>query len=176
MNFNDVTLPHQARTNIHALGQFLQSFLDRHTEVLLNEHTEHYQQLFETMGDMAYGKFNTLLFTPVRRALEKAGLKAVPRLPGSFQRSREWGNAEETHQQRWFTSRIVRADEAPLGTLAVGSHHDHSKFRLPRSPEIVALDATRPTDVVAALSEVHIEYGQAEEFKIWYTKFLADGV
>lgn len=175
MNFNDVTLPHQARTNIHALGEFLQSVLDRHTEVLLTEHTEHYQQLFETMGDMAYGKFNTLLFTPVRRALETAGLKAIPRLPGSFQSSREWGNAEETHQQRWFTSRIVRADGAPLGTLAVGSHHDHSKFRLPRPPEIVALDVTRTTDFVAALSVIYPEYGQAQEFRTWYASFLAEG-
>jgi hypothetical protein len=169
----EIQLPARARNDIFALGEFIQEVVDQRFEDLWEVHRAEYQRLFETVGDMAYGKFNALLLQPIRGALTQGELKASPRLPGSFQSSREWGNEDETHQQRWMTSKITRHDGAPLGTIAVGSHHDHSRFRLPRSPEIIALDVVRPREVISALSDRMPEYGEAEEFRDWYAKYLA---
>lgn len=165
-------LPIAARTDIRALGAFLQIFVDGQTEVLLVGSQEKWQQLFESIGDMAYGRFNAQLFLPFRRTLADAGLKAVPRLPGSFQSSREWGNLDETHQQRWFTSRILSVDGTTLGTLAVGSHHDHSRFRLPRTPEVIALNARTAKDVVNELAAQRPRFAEAQEFREWYKDHL----
>lgn len=173
MPSSEIRLPEEAVTNIFALGDLIQATVDRRLRELWEPNSAEYQVLFEQVGDMAYGKFNALLFLPVRKALEASGLKASPRLPGSFQTSREWGNTDETHQQRWMVSRILGAGGSPLGTIAVGSHHDHTRFRLPRSPEIIALEAVRPKDVIAALSERLPEFGKAEEFRDWYAAYLA---
>ncbi|WP_173087420.1 DUF6022 family protein [Devosia sp. 1635] len=137
-------LTDEAGTDIHALAQRAQAMVDLELARILPVRLQEFQQQFEEVGDLAYGTLNAELFRPVHAALREAGLKAIPRLPGSFQRSREWGNADETHQQRWMWSIISGADGKPIGSLAVGSHHDHSCFRLPRSPEIIALRATVP--------------------------------
>lgn len=175
MNDEISTVPPQAQRDIRVLGNYLQNYVDCQTEALLSAPEEDWQHMFEAIGDMAYGKFNERLFQPLRQVLVSAGLKPVPRLPGSFQSSREWGNHDESHQQRWFTSRIVIREGAALGTIAVGSHHDHLRFRLPRSPEIIALEATKPREVVAALSAHRPEYGRAQEFREWYADYLAAG-
>ncbi|UXN67802.1 DUF6022 family protein (plasmid) [Devosia neptuniae] len=172
MHQPDFRLPIAAVTSITLLANAIQSSVDHRLnelQPLLGE----YQTLFESVGDMAYGKFNALLFLPARHAIAEAGLKAVPRLPGSFQSSREWGNADETHQQRWMLSKMLGRDGRPLGTIAVGNHHDHSAFRLPRSPEIIGLLSTAPKDVTAELSRHHPEFGAAEEFREWYASYLA---
>ena len=174
MQPSDMAMPRECRDDIVLLARFVQNLVDRQVEQLLPARSGEFQTLFESIGDMAYGRFNTLLFGPVRRALEAAGLKAVPRLPGSFQSSREWGNSDETHQQRWMISRIVRInDGSALGSLAVGSHHDHHRFRLPRSPEIIALIATSPGAVVAEMSMHRPQFAQTEAFRDWYARYRA---
>jgi hypothetical protein len=174
MSNRELQLPDQARDDIFALADFIQNVVDARLHLLWSGLEDEYQTLFETVGDMAYGKFNGLLLQPVRKAMADAGLKASPRLPGSFQSSREWGNQDETHQQRWMTSKIIKDNGTVLGTIAIGSHHDHSRFRLPRSPEVIALRVSRPKEVVAALSIIKPEFAEAEEFRIWYAKYLAD--
>ncbi|HZX80011.1 MAG TPA: DUF6022 family protein [Lysobacter sp.] len=166
-------LPSAATSDIRLLARFIQTTVDAGFSELYESCLDEYQQLFEQMEDMAYGRFNMMLFKPVRRAMDTHGLKAVPRLPGSFQTSREWGNADETHQQRWMTSRIVLPDGRALGTIAVGSHHDHSRFRMPRSPEIIAIEATGRRTVIDVLRDRMPEYGQAEDFRDWYARYLA---
>lgn len=174
MSISPPQLPSDVTSNIHSLGHFVQKTVDVAFGELYERRIKEFQTLFEQVEDMAYGKFNMLLFQPVRRAMAVAGLKAVPRLPGNFQTSREWGNQDETHQQRWMTSKIVRSDGNALGTLAIGSHHDHSRFRMPRSPEVISIEVTQRSDVIGALADRLPEYGQAEDFKDWFARYLSE--
>jgi len=160
-----------ARNDIRVFAAYVQSVVDRRTEALLAEMSHNWQQLFETTGDMAYGKFNALLFQPLRKPFVDAGLKPSPRLPGSFQSSREWGNADETHQQRWFYSIIVKADGGPLGALAVGAHHDHHQFRLPRSLEILPVRATTPAAIEREIGNRLPEFAIAKPFRQWWKDY-----
>ena len=99
------------------------------------------KQLFITEGDAVCGVFQKLLFAPIKRSLAAADLKAVPGLPGNFQSSREWGNEAET-QQRWMWSVTQSSSGEALGTLVHVIHHDHTAFRVPQQPEIIALRET----------------------------------
>lgn len=157
---------------IRAIADFVQTTVDRQIDHILPARLEEYQRCFEEIGDLAYGKLNAELFSPTRTAFLTAGLKATPRLPGSFQRSREWGNADETHQQRWMWS-IISMDGQPIGTLAVGSHHDHTHFRLPRSPEILAVEAVTPGKIVAEIAKSHPQFADELEFRQWYANYLS---
>jgi vancomycin aglycone glucosyltransferase len=163
----------KAESDIHALARRVQAIVDLELARILPVRQDEFQRRFEAHGDLAYGTLNAELFRPVQTALREAGFKATPRLPGSFQRSREWGNPEETHQQRWMWSVIRTAQGTPIGSLAVGSHHDHSRFRLPRSPEILALRATVPSRIVAEIAQTHPRYAEQEDFKDWYAQYLA---
>jgi len=163
-----------ARHDIRAFAAYVQSIVERRTEALLADTSHNWQHLFETTGDMAYGKFNALLFQPLRKPFADAGLKPSPRLPGSFQSSREWGNADETHQQRWFYSTIVTADGGPLGAVAVGAHHDHQQFRLPRSLEILAVRATTPAAIEKEIGTRLPEYAIAKPFRQWWKDYQSE--
>lgn len=150
----------------------VQDLVDRGVAERLPARDGEFQALFQEVGDSAYGTLNTELFAPARAMLRGIGLKAVPRLPGSFQSSREWGNADESHQQRWFWSVILREDGTAIGAIAVGSHHDHSCFRLPRPPEVVAVEAITPAAIIRELSARMPEFGQAQDFRSWYADYL----
>jgi hypothetical protein len=101
--------------DIHALAERIQTLVDDQLAAILPAQQQDYDERFLRDGDMAYGALNTQLFQPVRTLLTELGLKADPRLPGDFQESREWGNAEETHQQRWMWSMIKAAGGQAVG-------------------------------------------------------------
>ncbi|MDH4442223.1 MAG: DUF6022 family protein [Rhizobium sp.] len=159
--------------DIRALANQIQALVDERLAVILPAHQQGYEERFLRDGDMAYGALNTQLFQPVRTLLTELGLEAAPRLPGDFQESREWGNAEETHQQRWMWSMIKQGSGQVVGAIAVGSHHDHSSFRLPRSPEVVGISATNCDEVIQELGEKMPEFAQAQSFRLWYQDYLA---
>lgn len=162
-----------ASTDIHRLGVQIQDLVDQTLALILPGKQEDYEARFERDGDMAYGALNTQLFQPVRTLLSELGLKAEPRLPGDFQESREWGNVDETHQQRWMWSMILTSSGEIAGAIAVGSHHDHSRFRLPRSPEVLSLSAKDWDAAVCELGERLPEFAQAKSFRLWYQEYLA---
>lgn len=159
--------------DIHALAERIQALVDDQLADILPAQQQDYDERFLRDGDMAYGALNTQLFQPVRTLLTELGLKADPRLPGDFQESREWGNAEETHQQRWMWSMIKDAGGQAVGAIAVGSHHDHSRFTLPRSPEVVGVSATNWDGVIRELGEKMPEFAKAPSFRLWYQDYLA---
>lgn len=159
--------------DIHALADKIQSLVDGQLASILPAQQQDYDERFIRDGDMAYGALNTQLFQPVRTLLMELGLKADPRLPGDFQESREWGNAEETHQQRWMWSMIKDGGGQVVGAIAVGSHHDHSRFTLPRSPEIIGISATSQERVIQELGEKMPEFAKAPSFRLWYQDYLA---
>lgn len=159
--------------DIQSLGKTIQNLVEEKLTEILPTRQAEFEERFRRDGDMAYGALNTELFQPVRNLLADSGLKAEPRLPGDFQESREWGNDDETHQQRWMWSMIIDQEGEAIGAIAVGSHHDHAGFRLPRSPEIVSLSAKSWDDAVAELAASMPEFATAQSFQLWYQNYLA---
>ena len=158
--------------DVQAIAQQIQALIDERLIQILPARQAEFDSRFARDGDMAYGALNTELFLPVRKLLRDLGLRARPRLPGGFQESREWGNADETHQQRWMWSFLQDDAGRSVGAIAVGSHHDHSRFRLPRSPEVLGLAATTLDDLVIEMSDLHSEFAQAPSFNEWYRDYL----
>lgn len=160
------------RTDIVALGRFVNTQIVAHWQGILEREGEQLAQLFATEGDAAYGVFQKRLFAPIKRFLEAAGLKAVPGLPGDFQSSREWGNQTETEQQRWMWSVMKSSSGAAIGTLVNVIHHDHTAFRVPFQPEVIALVETEKRAIEAALSRQSADFAAALEFRVWYAHYL----
>jgi Family of unknown function (DUF6022) len=163
---------HTLHPDIHDLAHRIQHIIDEGLAAIIPARQAEFDERFVRDGDMAYGALNTELFTPVRRLLRALSLEAKPRLPGSFSDSREWGNEDETHQQRWMWS-VIRREGVPIGAIAVGSHHDHTRFRLPRGPEVVAVTGTTAGQILSQLGERMPEFAAAQPFRDWYKDYLA---
>jgi hypothetical protein len=99
-------------------------------------------------------------------------LRPKPRFPGDFNISREWGTKEETDQQRWMWSIIESTEGKSLGTIVTITFHDHTQFRVPQKPQIIALTETSKEAVVEALSHRSADFKNALEFKIEYEEYL----
>lgn len=162
----------EAPVDIFGLAQKVQRIIDQGLAESFPTRQAEFDARFAKHGDMAYGTLNTVLFAPVRGLLRDLRLKARPRLPGKFDDSREWGNEDETHQQRWMWS-VILSEEGPIGTIAVGSHHDHTCFRLPRRPEVIGISSTTPRQIVSELGRLMPEFAAAQPFRVWYRNYLA---
>jgi hypothetical protein len=92
--------------------------------------------------------------------------------PGDFDISREWGPETEDDQQRWMWSTIEAAGGVPLGTIVTIVHRDHTRFRLPRRPAIIALPETGKEDVAEALARRSADFVAARQASIEIAEYL----
>jgi len=159
-------------TDIYALGRYIENHITLNWQILLQKHQEKLLGDFKKAGDMAYGVYLNFLFRPIHQQLKLVGLRPQPRFPGDFSISREWGNQEETEQQRWMWSAIASTEGESLGTIVTIIFHDHNQFRIPQKPQIIALRETGKEAVVEALSHRCVEFKNALEFNIWYAEYL----
>jgi hypothetical protein len=160
------------RRDIHALGAYFARHIAAHWQPLLGQHAAKLAAAYARGGDSAYGTYLGLLFRPAIKACKQVGLRFSPPLPGDFNISREWGNADESDQQRWMWSTVYAADGTGLGTLVTITHHDHTHFRIPRAPEIIALPELGPDAVRAALAHQSPDFRTAQEFTVEYAAYL----
>jgi hypothetical protein len=158
--------------DIFALANHVDGFVETTWEAVLREKHDKLIDAYARAGDMAYGTYLDSLFRPVEKQFRQAGLKLDPGLPGDFNISREWGNADETDQQRWFWCTVTAKEGAPVGTLVTIVYHDHSQFRLPRRPRTFGLSEWGKDAVVAALSERSEDFGQAREASVEIAEYL----
>lgn len=70
----------------------------------------------------------------------------------------------------WST--IEQQDGSPLGTIVTITFHDHTQFRLPRAPQIIALTEVGEEAVVAALSARSADFRTAREARIEIAEYL----
>jgi hypothetical protein len=155
-----------------AIAQYIESHIAENWQFLLQKHHEKLLRAFNRAGDMAYGAYLNFLFRPIHQQLKQIGLHPEPRFPGDFSISREWGNPEETDQQRWMWSTLKSTTGEALGTIVTITFHDHTQFRLPHAPQIIALAETSKEDVVEVLSHRCADFKNAIEFNIEYAEYL----
>lgn len=167
-------LPPRIPHDIQAIGVYAKRHVDTNWKAVLAKNTAKLDDAFARGGDMAYGTYLGLLLRPLMRSLAGSGLTASPRLPGQFDISREWGNSDETQQQRWMWSLVLDSENRNLGTLVTVIHHDHSRFRLPQPPEIFAIAENTKQQIVEALSQRSDGFREALEFNEWYANYLRE--
>lgn len=161
-----------AEGEIFALARYIEGHIAENWQTLIQKNSAKLLDAYDRAGDMAYGTYLTMLFRPVHRQLKQAGLRPAPQLPGDFDISREWGTKEQTDQQRWMWSTINSAAGEPLGTIVTIVFHDHTQFRIPRQPQVIALPETGKEAVVAALSHCSADFKTAREAKIEIEEYL----
>jgi hypothetical protein len=161
-----------ASRDIHTLARYIQQHVNEHWEQVFQENRQEMIDRYDEIGDAVYGLYGQRLFKPVHAQLKTVGLRAVPRLPGSFSTSREWGD-DDSDRQRWFQSKIVTTDGAAVGTMVVIFYHDHLQIRIPRPFEIFGLDVTSRGSVIEALSRRSEAFKKALDAKDEYAAYLA---
>ncbi len=144
------SLSGQSEATIQTLADYVENHVRGQWGKVLEESQEELLRLYDKSGEPAYGAYAQSLFRPIREQLERAGFLSEPRFPGTLSTSREWGPAEE--RERWMWSVARRGKEAPFGTLVVGLFHDHTRFRIPRPPAVLALEETDGDAIVGAIS------------------------
>ena len=160
-------------TDVFVIARYIEAHIAENWESVLEQNRAKLLDVYNRLGDEAYGTYLSLLFRPVHKQLKANGLRPLPLLPGKFDISREWGVAEQNDEQRWIWSTIKREDGESLGTIVTIVYHDHTQFRLPRKPEILALTETGKNDVVEALSLRSEDFKNAREAKIEIAEYLA---
>lgn len=161
------------QTDIFAIGREIETYVAGEWQSILDENRDRLADAWTRAGEMAYGAYLDLLYRPVHRWLREDGLRAAPKLPGEFDISREWGNADETDQERWMWSTIESAEGVALGTIVTITPHDHTRFRVPRAPEIIALAETGKDAVADALSRRSPQFAAAREASIEIAAWMA---
>jgi hypothetical protein len=165
-------LSENKNSDIFAIAQYIDTHIAANWQTLIQKNIDKLVDVFNRAGDMAYGMYLGWLFLPVHKQLKEAGLRPKPRFPGDFNISREWGTKEETDQQRWMWSIIESTEGKSLGTIVTITFHDHTQFRVPQKPQIIALTETSKEAVVEALSHRSADFKNALEFKIEYEEYL----
>ncbi|MBF2016647.1 MAG: hypothetical protein IGS23_15890 [Rivularia sp. T60_A2020_040] len=165
-------LTENKNSDIFTISQCIENHIAANWQTVIEKHNDKLLRVFDKAGDMAYGVYLNFLFRPIHMQLKQVNLYPEPRLPGDFSISREWGNKEETNQQRWMWSTIKSTKEDSLGTIVTITFHDHNEFRILEKPGIIALAQTDKVAIVEALSQLSVDFQNAREFKVEYEEYL----
>lgn len=156
--------------DIFALARYVEEHIADNWQIVLETKHDKLLDAYHRLGEMVYGAYGEFLFRPVHQQLKQAGFRLAPRFPGEFNISREWGPEED--RQRWMWSTVSTPDAKALGTIVVKYFHDHTEFRVPRPPAILALTETGKEAVVDALSRHSPDFNQAREASIEIEEYL----
>jgi hypothetical protein len=67
-----------------------------------DEHQQSINDMWERIGEPAYGLYNRELFHPIQRQLDDTGMTCSPKLPGTLPLSEEhWGGEDHRERRMW---------------------------------------------------------------------------
>jgi hypothetical protein len=141
---------------VEALADHVRQRVEGRWQPLAAEKADELQRYFEEHGDTAYARYSTVLLDPVREELadlERAGYTLDPPFPGRFPDSVEPRTPPE-ERVRSFWSVLSTTGGRPVGTLVYRLFHDHTRFRIPRAPQVLALEETEPGMIKAAIGRL----------------------
>ena len=144
-------LSEQSEVVIQTLASYIQQCIEEQWQQVWQQDLEELLRIFDKAGEgAAYGTYAHRLFQPVREQLKRTGFRSSPGFPGTLSTSREWGPPKE--RERWMWSVVRHGQAAPLGTLVIRLVHDHTQFRLPHPPGVIAVEETDTDAIVQAVS------------------------
>ena len=143
-------LSEQRECTIQTLGSYIQQYIDEQWQKVLEQSWEELIRLYDQVGEPAYGRYAQRLFRPIQEQLKQAGFASSPSFPGALPFSREWGPLQE--RVRWMWSVVRPVQGAPIGTIVIRLAHDHTRFRLPHPPGVIAIEEIDPDAILQAVS------------------------
>lgn len=151
-------------SDIFTIGRYVQQYVNENWEAVFQAERDEMVRLYPEIGDSVYGVYGNKLFKALHEEFKAIGLRATPKLPGSLNLSREWGN-DDRDRQRWMWSKIVGSDGTAIGTLVTIFYHDHIEIRIPRVFKMMALKETSKGAVIEALSQMSADFANAVDMK-----------
>jgi hypothetical protein len=151
-------------SDIFTIANYVQQYVNEHWNAIFQENRDEMVRLYPEIGDSVYGVYGNKLFKVLHEEFKANGLRATPKLPGSLNMSREWGD-DERDRQRWMWSKIIGADGTAIGTIVTVFYHDHIEIRIPRVFQIIALKETSKSAVIEALSQMSSDFANAMDMK-----------
>jgi hypothetical protein len=142
-------LSERREKTIETLASYIEQSLHEQWQLVLEQNQEELVRLYDKAGEAAYGRYAQRLFRPIYEQLTQAGFSSAPGFPGTLSTSREWGPPRA--RERWMWSVVREAAEAPIGALVVRLVHDHTQFRLPSAPSVLAVKETDVDAIVQAI-------------------------
>jgi hypothetical protein len=152
-------LSRHSEMTIHLLASAIQQYIHEQWQQVLQQNKEELLRIYDTVGEAAYGTYAQRLFRPVQKQLKQAGILSEPRFPGTLSTSREWGPLEG--RERWMWCVMKQEKGAPFGTIVIRFFHDHTQFRVPHRPVVLALEETETHAIVEALSYTSAHFKNA---------------
>jgi len=149
-------LSEKREITIHTLASYIKQYTREQCQPILQEHQEEMLRMFDKAGEYAYGVFFRMLFQSLQEQFKQAGFVCEPDYPGDFRSSsvEYWGPPEERERCMW--SVVKTAQGATLGTIVTQIYHDHTQFRIPLPPGVLALEETEAGAIVEALSHASV--------------------
>jgi hypothetical protein len=144
-----------AGRSVEPLADHITQRLAERWEPVLAERRATLEEMFEKHADVAYGTYSRRLMEPIRGDLDElaaGGYTVEPAYPGSFRDSVEPMTAPEERVRTFWT--VVSRDGEPLGALLLRFFHDHSRFRVPRAPQVRALEETSPAAIRSVIDRL----------------------
>jgi hypothetical protein len=164
-------------SDIFTIGRYVQQYINENWQVVFQAERDEMVRLYPEIGDSVYGVYGNKLFKALHEEFKANGLRATPKLPGSLNISREWGE-DERDRQRWMWSKIVGQDGKAVGTIVTIFYHDHVEIRIPRVFKVIALKETSKGAVIEALSQMSADFAYAmdmkEEIELYMQQFSAE--
>lgn len=155
-------LAEKREITIHTLTSYIKQYMREQSQSLLQEHQEEMARIFDKAGEYAYGVFFRKLCQPIQEQFKQAGFVCEPDYPGDFRSAsvEYWGPPEERERCLW--SVMQTAQGTTLGTIVTQVFHDHTQFRLPHPPGVLALEETEPSAILEALSHASVRLRSME--------------
>src|SRR5919197_3083235 len=141
---------------VDAVADHIRQRVAERWQPLAEERAAELQRYFEEHGDPAYARYSQMLLEPVRddlSELEDAGFRIEPAFPGRLPDSYEPRTPPEERVRSFWTV-VSDRDGTPQGSLVYRLFHDHTRFRIPRAPEGLALGETDPGEIKAVVSRL----------------------
>jgi Family of unknown function (DUF6022) len=137
---------------IHLLGDYIRLHITEHWQQVLQTNQEKLQELFDHAGEgAAYGTYAQQLFKPIGQQLKLNGFLSTPSFPGTLVTSVEWGKPKA--RERWMWS-VIEQKDTVLGAIVVCLFHDHTRFRVPKAPDVLALEDVKKDKIIEAISRM----------------------
>ena len=159
-------LSEKREITIHTLASYIRQYIREQWQVLLQEKQEELLHTFDKAGEYAYGVYGRMLFHPLQEQFKRAEFLCEPDFPGDFRSTsiEYWGPPEERERCLWSVVRTAQG--TPVGTIVVQVFHDHTRFRLPHPPGVLALEETETHAIVEALSHASVRLRGMERGEI----------
>ncbi len=142
---------HPGEPELDNIAAYVAQYIHNRWRTVLGDNRVRLLHTFEVAGEAAYAAYWGLLTRPLRNEFARAGLSTLPAFPGDLTHSVEADGPLASRERRMWYVVQRPVGKVSIGTLVLNSVHDHTRFRVPRVPQVTALTVTSRPAILRAL-------------------------